>query len=264
MQNFAYHNPGSVADAVAALKGADDGKFLAGGQSFVPVLRLGLAEPSDVINLKGLADLQGITDGGDHVAIGALATHAEVETSSVVRAALPGLATMAGHIGDPQVRNRGTLGGSVAHADPAADYPAALIALKATVVTDRREIAADDFFRGLFETALEEDEVITQVKFPKADKAAYGKFASTASKYALVGVFVAKHGSEVRVAVTGASARYFRVAAMEQALAAKWSPDAVDGIIVPEDDLQSDMEADSAYRAHLVSVMAKRAVGSAG
>ncbi len=263
MNDFEYHQPTTVAEAVAALKGAEEGKFLAGGQSLIPVLKMDMAMPSDLISLGGIAELKGIEADGDGVTIGAQATHHDVATSDAVKAAVPALADMAEHIGDAQVRNRGTLGGSVAHADPAADYPAALVALGATIVTDRREIAADDFFTGLFETALEEDELIVKVKFPKAPKASYAKFASPASKYAIAGVFVAQRADgSVRVAVTGAGSHVFRIEAMENALSSNWSADAIAGIVVPADELNSDVEADADYRAHLVGVMARRAVAA--
>lgn len=263
MKEFNFHRAGSVADAVAAVKAASAGKYLAGGQSLLPVLKLEMAEPSDLVSLTRIKDLHGIRVEPDKVLIGATTTHAEVAASPDVRRAIPGLAKLAEHIGDAQVRNRGTIGGSVAHADPAADYPAALVALGATVKTDRRSIAAEDFFTGLFETALEPDELVVAVHFPIPEKSAYSKFASHASKYALVGVMVAKTAAGVRVAVTGAGPKVFRVPAMEQALSARFAPEAVDGITVPSDDLLSDGQASADYRAHLVTVMAKRAVAAA-
>ncbi|MEM9193076.1 MAG: xanthine dehydrogenase family protein subunit M [Myxococcota bacterium] len=263
MQEFNYHAPKTVADAVTALKGAEDGKFLAGGQSLIPVLRLDMAAPSDLISLREIPELTAIRMDGDTLVIGALATHRAVEESDVVRQAIPALSEMAGHIGDPQVRNRGTLGGSVAHADPAADYPAALLGLSATVETDRRKIAADDFFTGLFTTALAEDELIVAIHFPRAEKARYAKFASPASKYAIAGVFVAKTADGVRVAVTGAGSKAFRSEAMEKALASDWSASAIEGISVPAAELRSDLEASAEYRSHLIGVMARRAVASA-
>lgn len=263
MNDFEFHQPKTVEEAVAALKGAEEGKFLAGGQSLIPVLKMDMAAPSDLISLAGIPDLNAIEADGDGVTIGALATHADVAGSDAVKAAVPALADMAEHIGDAQVRHRGTLGGSVAHADPAADYPAALVALGATIVTDRREISADDFFTGLFETALAEDELVVKVKFPKAQKASYAKFASPASKYAIAGVFVAQRADgSVRVAVTGAGSHVFRIEAMENALSSNWSADAIAGIAVPSEELNSDVEADADYRAHLVGVMARRAVAA--
>lgn len=263
MREFNFHRASSVADAVSRAKGAPSGKFLAGGQSLLPVLKLEMAEPSDLVSITRIADLSGIRVEPDKVLIGATTTHAEVAASPDIRRAIPGLAALAEHIGDAQVRNRGTLGGSVAHADPAADYPAALVALGATVKTDRRAIAADDFFTGLMETALAPDELIVAVHFPIPERSAYAKFASHASKYALVGVMVAKTGSGVRVAVTGAGSKVFRVPAMEQALTARFSPDALQGIAVPADDLLSDAQTSAEYRAHLVGVMARRAVAAA-
>lgn len=260
MQSFEFHRPKTVAEAVEALKSADEGKLLAGGQSLLPVMKLDMAAPSDLVSLRDIEELKGIREAGGAVVIGAASTHAQVAGSEVVKNKLPALAALAEQIGDPQVRNRGTLGGSVAHADPAADYPAALVALGATIETDRRELKADDFFTGLFETALEEDEVVTAVSFPVPEKAAYSKFPNPASRYAIAGVMVAKGPAGVRVAVTGAGPCVFRVEAMEKALASNWGAAALDGISVPADDLQSDADADAEFRAHLVGVMAKRAV----
>lgn len=260
MKNFDFHRPQSVADAVAILKADDAAKLLAGGQSLLPVLKLDLAQPSQVISLAGCGELKGIRSEGDHLVIGALTTHAEVASSAEVRQRIPGLAALAAGIGDPQVRNRGTIGGSLAHADPAADYPAAVLALGATIVTDRRQIAGDDYFTGLFSTALAPDEVITAVRFPVPEKAAYAKFPHPASKYALAGVMVAKTGGRVRVAVTGAGTSAFRVAAWETALAGSFAPDSLGNGAVAAADLRSDGDASAEYRAHLVAVMAKRAV----
>jgi len=263
MKDFEFHRPSTLAEAVALMKHKPDAKLLSGGQSLLPVLKLELAEPSDLISLAGIKELTDIRADGDKVAIGALVTHAQVHESAVVRKLVPALAGLAGWIGDAQVRNRGTIGGSIAHADPAADYPAALVALGATIATDRRKIAADDFFKGLFETALERDEIVTAVHVPAAKRAAYEKFAHRASKFAVVGVMVAETSAGVRVAVTGAAPSVFRVPAMEAALAKSFAPEAIAGITVPADDLMSDTEASAAYRAHLVGVMAKRAVQSA-
>jgi carbon-monoxide dehydrogenase medium subunit len=263
MKEFNFHRPESVAAAVAALKAASAGKYLSGGQSLLPVLKLEMAEPSDLVSVTRIKDLAGIRVEPGKILIGATTTHAEVAASHEVRKAIPGLAHLAEGIGDAQVRNRGTMGGSVAHADPAADYPAALVALGATVKTDRRSIAADDFFTGLFETALEEGELVVAVHFPVPERAAYAKFASHASRYALCGVMVAKTADGARVAVTGAGPRVFRVEAMERALTARFAPEALDGITVPADDLQGDREASAEYRAHLITVMARRAVAAA-
>ena len=259
MKSFEFHRPRSVADAVALLQGGAAAKLLAGGQSLIPVLKLDLAQPDELVSLTAIHGLGEIRDG-DPLVIGALATHDEVATSPVVRPRIPGLAAVAGGIGDPQVRNRGTLGGSLGHADPAADYPAAVLALGATIETDRRRIVADDFFTGLFTTALAEDEIITAVHFPVPERSGYAKFASPASKYAVVGVMVAKTAGGVRVAVTGAGSKAFRVPAWESALAASFTPDAVNPGAVAAADLRSDGEASAEYRAHLVTVMARRAV----
>lgn len=265
MYAFDYHKPSSVADAIAALKGAEDGKFVAGGMTLIPTLKQRLAQPSDLIDLGGVKELVGITVSGNTVTIGAMTTHAAVAKSTEVAKAIPALAALAGGIGDPQVRNRGTIGGSIANNDPAADYPAACLALGATIKTDKREVKADDFFTGLFETDLAEDEVIVSVSFPTAEKAAYMKFDNPASRYALVGVFVAKSGGGAKVAVTGAGQNgVFRVPEMEKALSANWSAHAVAGLKVDAGTLNADIHASADYRAHLITVMAKRAVAAAG
>ena len=262
MKDFEFHRPATVKDAVALVAGTSGAKYLGGGQSLLPVMKLDLAEPAALVSLAripGLADIR--VDGGT-IAIGALCTHDQVARSPEVAKAIPALAELAGHIGDAQVRNRGTLGGSVAHADPAADYPAALLGLGATVVTDRGAHAADGYFQGLFETALADGELVTAVRFPVPRRAAYVKFAHRASKYAVVGVFVAETTAGVRVAITGAGATVFRSTAMEAALTASMTPGALDGITVPPDDLNNDAEASAEYRAHLCVVMAKRAVAA--
>jgi carbon-monoxide dehydrogenase medium subunit len=263
MYEFNVHKPGSVADAVSLLKGAADGKFLAGGQTLIPTLKQRLASPSDVIDLAGIGELEGISDEGDAVKVGAMTTHAEVASSELVRSQISALADLAGLIGDPQVRNCGTIGGSIANADPAADYPAAIVGLNATVHTNQRTIAADDFFTGMFETALNEDEIVTAVSFPKPSKAAYQKFPNPASRYAIVGVMVAETGGELRVAVTGAGPSVFRVADAESALASNFSADAIGNLAVGSADLSSDIHASADYRAHLIGVMARRAVAAA-
>jgi carbon-monoxide dehydrogenase medium subunit len=260
MKDFAFHRPTTIKDAVALLHAHAGGKFLAGGQSLLPVLKLELAEPTDLISLAHVKELHDIRHDGGTLAIGALVTHDQVHRSPEVNKAIPALATLAGGIGDAQVRNRGTLGGSVAHADPAADYPAALVGLGATVVTDRRKIAAEDFFTGLFATALAHDELVTAVHFPVPRRAAYAKFAHRASKYALVGVFVAETSGGVRVAVTGAGPKVFRASALEAALGKKLAAGSLDGITVPSTGFHSDGEASAEYRAHLIGVMARRAV----
>jgi carbon-monoxide dehydrogenase medium subunit len=265
MYNFNYHKATSVEDAAKALAGAADGKLLSGGQTLLPTLKQRLANPSDIIDLGAIAALKGIAEEGGAVVIGAATTHAEVAGNQTVKSKIPALAVLAEGIGDPQVRNRGTIGGSIANNDPVADYPAGLLGLGATVKTNKREIAADDFFTGMFETALQDGEIITAVSFPVPEKAGYAKFPNPASRYAIVGVMASKGPAGTRVAVTGAGqGGVFRVAAMEQALGGNFSADALDGISVSADDLNSDLHASAEYRAHLVSVMAKRAVKAAG
>jgi carbon-monoxide dehydrogenase medium subunit len=242
----------------------EDMKFLAGGHTLLPTMKMRLAAPASLIDLGQIAELRGIERSARSVTVGAMTRHAEVAKSTEVREAIPALAELAEMIGDPHVRNRGTIGGSIANNDPAADYPAACLALGATIVTNRRKIGADEFFKGLFETALEDGEIITKVSFPIPGKAAYAKFRNPASRYALVGVFVAKRASEVRVAVTGASSNgVFRSPEMEQALNQRFSAKSLDGVMVSPDGMNSDIHADAAYRAHLVSVMARRAVQAA-
>lgn len=262
MYEFDYHTPQTLADARSLLSGRDDPKLLAGGQTLLPTMKQRLAAPSDLIDLRKIADLAGIARDGDKLRIGAMTRHAAVADSEVVKQAIPALARLAGGIGDPLVRHRGTLGGSIANNDPSADYPAACLGLGATIATDRREIAADDFFLGMFETALEEDEIITAVAFPVPQKAGYAKFPNPASRYAMVGVFVAQTGGAVRVAVTGAAPGVFRVGEMEAALASDFSAQAIADIAVPSEGLLEDLHGSAEYRANLVTVMAKRAVQS--
>jgi carbon-monoxide dehydrogenase medium subunit len=262
MQEFAFHRPDNVASAVGAIREAREGKVLGGGQSLIPVMKLGLAAPSDLVSLTRVAELRGIRREGGELVIGAMATHAEVAESAEARAAIPALAELAGHIGDPQVRNRGTLGGSLAHDDPAADYPAAVLALGATVVTDRRRIPAEAFFRGMFETALQPDEIITAVRFPVPERAAYAKFPHPASRFALVGVMVAQGPAGVRVAVTGAGPSVFRSAPLEAALSSRFRAESLESVAVPSHGLQSDGFASAEYRAHLIGVLARRAVAA--
>jgi carbon-monoxide dehydrogenase medium subunit len=260
LQNFNFHLPATVADAVALLKQGYGSKLLAGGQSLLPLMKLDMAAPDDLISLQKVTGLQGISRDGDNLVIGAGTTHAGVARSAEVLGAIPGLAKLASQIGDPQVRNRGTLGGSLAHADPASDYPGAMLGLGATVHTDRRTIAADEFFTGLFSTALESDEVITRVSFPVPDKAAYVKYPHPASLYPVVGVFVAVFGGSVRLAVTGTADKVFRLPDFESALAASFDAKSLDGLSVPQNNLIEDPEFDLDYRTHLVTVIAKRAV----
>ena len=264
MEDFAFHRPDTLTAAQEAIRGAEDGKFMAGGQSLLPLMKLDMAAPDTIVSLAGLEELRGISRKGDTLVVGAATTHVEVARSDEVVDAIPALADLAGRIGDPQVRNRGTLGGSVAHADPAADYPAALVALSATIVTDRREISAEDFFLGMFETPLEDDEIIISVRFPVPEGAAYAKFPNPASKYAIVGVMVVRGADGVRVAVAGAGTGVFRATALEEALAADFSAGALDGATVSAEGLLSDISASAEYRAHLVGVMVRRAVAACG
>jgi len=264
MYSFSYSRPTSVAAALAEL-GKDDAKALAGGHTLLPTMKQRLASPSSLVDLGSISELVGVSREGGSIRIGAMTRHADVAANATVKAAIPALASLAGGIGDAHVRNRGTIGGSLANNDPAADYPAAALALGATIVTNRRNIAAGDYFKGLFETALEPGELITHVLFPIPEKAAYAKFANPASRYALVGVFVAKTSAGARVAVTGAGANgVFRVPAMESALSANFSPAAIANVSVPAAGLNSDLHADADYRAHLIGVMARRAVAAAG
>jgi carbon-monoxide dehydrogenase medium subunit len=265
MYQFNYSKAGSRDDAIKKLAGADDGKFLAGGMTLIPTLKQRLAAPSDLVDLAGVGDLVGIKDNGDSITIGAMTTHAAVAASSVVKSKIPALAHLAGHIGDPAVRHRGTIGGSIANNDPAADYPAGCLGLNATVVTSKRELSADKFFTGMFETALDADELVTAVRFPVPAKAAYQKFPNPASRYAIVGVMVARTGDGIRVAVTGAGqGGVFRADAIEKALAGKWSADAAKAVKMSPDGLNADIHASAEYRAHLISIMASRAVAAAG
>lgn len=260
---FKYKRAKSLADAESLLKGSPDAKLLAGGQTLIAAMKMRLASPSDLIDISGLKELSYIRASGDAVVIGAATTHFDVATSTDVTRTIPALAYLASIIGDPAVRHKGTLGGSVANNDPAADYPAAVLGLNATIKTNRRSIAADDFFTGMFSTALGDGEIVTEVSFPIPKKASYKKFPNPASRYAMAGVFVAQTNSGVRVAVTGAGPCVFRVPAMEAALAKGFRPDAIAGISVDADGLNSDIHGSAEYRAHLVGVMAKRAVAEA-
>lgn len=264
MYDFSYHKPSSVAEAARLLAADPDAKAISGGHTLIPALKHRLNKPTALVDLSGIAELRGIRREGNAIVIGALAKHAEVAASAEVKAAIPALATMAEHIGDPQVRNRGTLGGSVSNNDPAADYPAAVLGLGATVVTSKRRIAADEFFLGMFTTALEADEILTAISFPVPEKAGYAKMRNPASRYVMAGAFVSKGPMGVRVAINGAGPCVFRQAAMEAALSANWSPDAVAAIRQDADGLNGDIHGSAEYRAHLVTVMAKRAVAAAG
>ena len=264
MYDFKYHRPGTVRQAANLLVKNEDAKLIAGGHTLVPVMKQRLASPPHLVDLSHIQGLNGIEMKGRNLVIGATATHAEVANSAVVGEAIPALAELAGLIGDPAVRHKGTIGGSLANNDPTADYPAAVTALGATVVTNKRRLKPEEFFQGLFTTALEHDEIITRVMFPLPKKAAYQKFRNQASRYALVGVFVARRPSDVRVAVTGAGGDgVFRVTEFEEALKKRFSPKSLDGLTVSADGLNSDIHGSAEYRAHLIGVLARRAVEAA-
>ncbi len=262
MRDFAYHAPTEIKTAAAALTSVDEPRLLAGGMSLLPSLKLRLAAPSDLIDLGNIAELKGIRVEADEVVIGAMTCHADVAASADVKRAIPALAELAEGIADPAVRNRGTLGGSIANADPAACYPAGVVGLDATVETTTRKIASEAFFVGLFTTALEPGEIITAVRFKVPDQAKYMKLRHPASGFAVVGVMIAKFGASVRVAVTGAGPSVFRVPEMEQALAQKFSPQAIEAVKIPDADLLSDIHFSAAYRANAAAVMARRAVAA--
>jgi aerobic carbon-monoxide dehydrogenase medium subunit len=263
MYAFAYHRPTTLAEAGRMLGSASEGRLLAGGQTLLPTLKQRLTQASDVIDLGGVGELRGISVTANGVNVGAMARHAEVAGSADVQRTIPALARLAAQIGDPQVRNMGTIGGSLANNDPAADYPAAVLGLNATIHTSKRKIAADDYFKGMFETALEPGEIIVRVEFPKPRRAAYAKFPNPASRYALVGVFVAETANGVRVAVTGAAPCVFRAREIEAALGRRFDAGALAGIRASDSGLNSDLHASAEYRAHLIGVMAKRAVQAA-
>jgi len=264
MYAFEYQQPKSLADAAKALS-SSSGKALAGGQSLVAAMKLRLAQPGALVDLRAIPELSGIRKEGDAIVIGAMTRHADVANSAVVKGAIPALAVLAEGIGYRQVRNMGTIGGSIANNDPAADWPAAIVALNATVQTNKRKIAAADFFKGMYETALAGDEIITAVSFPMPKKAAYAKFPNPASRFALVGVFVAQFADgSVRVAVTGAAPSVFRASALETALAKNFTSDAAKAVKIDAKGLNSDLHGSAEYRAHLVAVMAGRAVAAAG
>jgi len=264
MYDFTYHRPTTVRQAANLLAKTEDAKLLAGGHSLIPVMKLRLARPTAIIDLSRVEGLSGVELKGRSIVIGAMTRHDDVASSRIVQETLPALAAVPASIGDPQVRNYGTLGGSIANNDPNADYPAACLGLGATIVTNKRRIKADEFFTGMFETALEPDEIITKVMFPIVKKAAYQKFKHPASGFALVGVFVSKRGPEIRVAVTGAGQNgVFRVSAFEQALKKRFAAKSLEGLSIPPDGLNSDIHAGADYRAHLVGVLARRAVAAA-
>jgi carbon-monoxide dehydrogenase medium subunit len=264
MYAFKFHRPATIRQAAGLLGRLEEAKLLAGGHTLIPTMKLRLAGPPHLVDLSKVEGLTGIELKTRSLVIGAMTPHAEVANSPVVQQAIPALAALAGQIGDPAVRHRGTIGGSIANNDPNADYPAACLGLGATIITNKRRIAADDFFKGLFETALEGDEIVTKVAFPIPKRAGYMKFPNPASRYALVGVFVSKRGSEVRVAVTGAGGNgVFRVPAFEEVLKKRFSPKVLEGLSVPQDGMSSDIHGSAEYRAHLVGVMARRAVAAA-
>lgn len=260
MYEFTYRRAKSLEDAVTQHQETDDARYLAGGMSLLPTLKLRLDQASDLVDLGHLTDMRGITEENGCIVIKAVTPHAVVNASELVRQKIPALAKLAGSIGDPLVRNRGTIGGSLANNDPSADYPSATLGLGATVQTDRRTITADEFFQGLFETALEEGELITQVSFPIPIRAGYGRFANPASRFPLVGVFAAQTTNGPRVAVTGAGPCVFRVTVMEDALAKNFAPESLEDIVVSPDGLNEDIHATANYRAHLITVLARRAV----
>jgi carbon-monoxide dehydrogenase medium subunit len=264
MYSFTFHRPETLRQAVNLLSKNEDAKLLAGGHTLLPTMKLRLAGPPQLIDLSRVEGLTGIELSGRSITIGAMTRHVDVHTSPVVQQNAPVIAKLAGMIGDPAVRHMGTIGGSIANNDPTADYPAACLGLGATIITNKRRIKADDFFTGMFSTALEPTEIITKVSFPLPKKAAYQKFRNQASRYALVGVFVAKRGSENRVAVTGAGANgVFRVTAFEEALKKRFSPKSLEGLTVSADGLNSDIHGSAEYRAHLIGVLARRAVADA-
>jgi carbon-monoxide dehydrogenase medium subunit len=264
MYSFTYHRPTTVRQAASLLAKNEDAKLLAGGHSLIPVMKLRLAKPSAIIDLSRVDGLSGIELKGRSIVIGAMTKHTDVDNSPIVQETMPALASVPGSIGDPQVRNVGTIGGSIANNDPNADYPAACLGLGATIITNKRRIVADEFFTGMFETALEPDEIITKIQFPIVQKAAYQKFKHPASGFALVGVFVSKRSSEIRVAVTGAGANgVFRVKSFEEALKKRFAAKSLEGLTIPQDGMNSDIHAGAEYRAHLVGVLARRAVAAA-
>lgn len=264
MYDFEYHTPSSVADAVAILTADPDAKPISGGMTLLPALKHRLNRPTSLVDLGGIAELRGIRREGDAIVVGAMAKHFEVATDATLKAAIPALARMASTVGDTQVRNRGTLGGSIANNDPAADYPAAALALGATIITSSRRIPADQFFLGMFTTALEPGELLVAVSFPIPEKAGYAKLRNPASRYSMAGVFIAKGAGGVKVGVNGAASCAYRQTDMETALSANWSAEALASVKQSPDDLNSDIHGSAVYRANLVQVMAKRALADAG
>jgi carbon-monoxide dehydrogenase medium subunit len=262
MYQFNYHKPERLADAISIFQGADDPMYLSGGMTLIPTMKQRLAAPTDVIDLSAIEELTGLIVSNNVVSVGGFTRHNDVATSGEIKSVVPVLCELAGLIGDNQVRNRGTIGGSVANNDPAADYPAAVVGLGATVVTQDREISGDDFFKDLFETELNPGEIITRIDFSVPKRAAYSKFPNPASRYAIVGVLVAEFDDGVRVGVTGAGPCAFRATGIEEVLNSDLKPEAVDGVEVPDAGFNSDLHASAEYRAHLVKVMAKRATAA--
>ena len=264
MYAFTFHRPQTLRQAAGLLAKNEDAKLLAGGHTLLPTMKLRLAGPPQIVDLSLIEGLSGVEMTGRSLTIGAMTRHNDVNTSPVVQQNIPVLAKLAGMIGDPAVRHMGTIGGSIANNDPNADYPAACLGLGATIVTNKRRIKADDFFTGMFSTALEPAEIITKVIFPVPKKAAYQKFRNQASRFALVGVFVSKRGSEIRVAVTGAGSNgVFRVPSFEEALKKRFAPKSLEGMSIPADGMNSDIHGSAEYRTHLVGVLARRAVAEA-
>ncbi|MGY8999501.1 MAG: FAD binding domain-containing protein [Rhodospirillales bacterium] len=261
MYDFEYQRATSVGDAISKNSAADDPRFLAGGMTLIPVLKQRLDQPTDIVDLGDLEDMRGISEEGGSIVIKAMTTHHTVNTSELVASKIPALAYLAGTIGDKMVRNRGTIGGSLATNDPAASYPSAVLALNATIKTNSREIPADEFFLGMFDTALEDNELIISVSFPIPDEAGYKHFPNPASRYPIVGSFVAKTSSGVRVGITGAGPCAFRITEFEEALVGNYSADAIREIKVSDDGLNTDIHASAEYRAHLINVMTRRAIG---
>ncbi|MFM1815884.1 MAG: hypothetical protein RLZ98_2579 [Pseudomonadota bacterium] len=262
MKDFNYHLPNDLSGAASIVKGSGDGKFMAGGMTLIPVLKQRLAAHEDIVDLGAIAELKGVKVEGGELVVGAMTCHADVNASADVKNTIPALSELAGQIADPAVRHRGTIGGSISNADPAADYPAAVLGLNATVVTTDRQIAADDFFTGFFSTALEPGEIVKAVRFKKPDKAKYVKLRHPASGYAVVGVMVARYGKDVRVAITGAAPSVFRATEMEKALAANFSVDAIKDIVISADGLMEDIHSGADYRAHVATVFVRRAVAA--
>ncbi len=262
MYEFTYRKSATVEEAADLFNTSEDARYLAGGMTLLPTMKQRLAAPEVLIDLNGIAALEGIEKHNNEIVIGALTTHATVASSALVQRYIPALAELASRIGDPQVRNRGTLGGSVANSDPAADYPAAVLGLNATIQTNKRLLSAEEFFIDLFETALQEDELITFLSFPIPEKAAYQKFPNPASGYAVVGVFIADTVTGIRVAVTGAAGKVYRAEAIETALTKDFSAASLVDLEIDSSDFNEDIHASAEYRAHLVGVLARRSVDS--